>query len=634
MLTRVRPTWRVRNEADPAVIKSLAQSKFGRNGIRMPRAVCRVLAKRGYTTVEAVNKLLTPSLSELHSPALFKDIEKAVARLKRAFETGERILIVGDYDVDGVTSSAILVKGFNQVLALTADRGYSLDMRAYIPHRTVDGFGLSEKAVDAAIDDGRTLILTCDNGVAAHQNIAKAAKAGVDVIVTDHHDTPQIGVPPDAVAVVNPNQPGCEYPFKKISGAVVAWKVLQAFMTHLELPQKERAAVMMSLIDLTALGLICDVMPIVDENRVIVRAGLKVMAQSQHIGLRLLLAISRMGADKLVDFMNEMGSDSAELVRSLSDVQRLQVKVDDCGFGIGPRLNASGRLYDAETSYRCLMEENAFEALKLALRLNAVNRERQALVATMQDECMEMLAEMGGVPENGIVLRKSDWHIGVVGITAGRLTEMFQVPSFVMGEPKEGVWKGSGRSPEGTVHLKRALEAPDVAASVVKAGGHAEAAGVTVDADSYDAFVEAFQAECDRQLEGATASHGPSLVADLQVTLSECTQEVVTALDFLEPFGKGNPRPLFYLKGLEIISAKSIGRSDVKHLKLVVRDPEYPTVRPMEFLWWRNGDKADRCEPGRMIDVIGRIELNEFNGTIKTQVVIEDAREAITNEDL
>lgn len=627
--------WAVRPMPEPCVLEALHAAHNG----AVPEIVVRLAAQRGVTTPESLTAWLRPSLAQLAPPQLLKGIDLACQRLRQAFERHERVMVAGDYDVDGVTATAVMMKGLARVGVLTAARGWGMALQAYVPHRLRDGFGLSRNAVDTAIRDGVRLIITVDNGIAAHAAVAYAVANGIDVLITDHHLAPADGPPPDATAVVNPNQPGCAYPTKEISGAVVAWKVLQALMTAIEIPRADRSKTMLGLIDLVTVGLICDVMPLVGENRAIAREGLKRLPQSAHVGLRLLLGISRLGRTRL-DALLATPGDPLTVVRELvaSGTTNRGATADDCGFGIGPRLNATGRLDDAGLAYATLMEGNALRAWEQVQQLNVLNRERQrmvdvtltAAVAQLDQQAARRIAAGSAWPPPAIVVHDPSWHVGIVGIVASRLVELLQRPAIVLGRVGEE-WKGSGRSPAGTVHLQRALEAPAVQGTLRKAGGHAEAAGLSLMADQLEAFHAAFEAEVQAQRRVLSLEDTPLGIVeiDLEARLADCTRELVSALEIVQPCGKGNPQPRFLFRGVEVVDVREL-RGDPTHLKVMVRDPHAPAGQPLPVLWWRHGCVAPHCWIGQRLDIAGSLEVSEFRGTFSPQIIAHSMRDHAT----
>jgi single-stranded-DNA-specific exonuclease len=628
---RVPAQWGVRVDPEEAVVAALA------TGLHLPSPVCRLLAKRGFVTVPAAAAFLDPKLSALHSPLLMLGMDKAVARLHEALVRGEVLQVAGDYDVDGITSSAIMTKGLRRIAALTAGRGMALTVHPFLPIRKVDGFGLRPRAVEKATEVGATLIVTVDNGIAAHEAIRLARSRQIDVLVTDHHLADnQLGLP-DASVIVNPNQPGCPYPFKHISGAVVAFKVISALATALEIPRADRVALCLGLLDLTALGAICDVMPLHDELRAIVTFGLRQMRHSEHLGLRVLLPLARQRRGKEVQGNPEITD--LDAVRHLLALPLELPTVRDCGFGLGPRLNAAGRLAEAELAFDLLMvEHDALRAYDIAKKLDAMNKARQRLVEKMFGDCLTLLAAQGGPSPTGILLKQADWHYGVVGIVASRLVEKFHAPTILCGEYKPetvlpdgtvqpAIYKGSGRSPEGNLSLHAAVvDDPSIRSRLVGAGGHEAACGITIADDQWDAFVEAFHAHADARL--TSEQRTPVLTADLALTISQCAGAagITLAESFsrLEPFGKGNTQPQIVATNVEVVSAQALGQGEIKTLKLAVRDPG--SVETLVLKWWRNGAMVDQFAFGDRVDVMFTLSINEWNGRRTAEGEVVDVR--------
>ena len=476
----------------------------------IPAPVGRVLWARGYRELSQAERFLEPRFEHLPNPFELKGIEAAVSRLQRALAQGERVCVYGDYDVDGVTSTALLVSVLRKLGG---------NMEFYVPHRLVEGYGLNARALEKLAARGTRLVVSADCGVTAVAEIDAAAKLGLDVVVIDHHTASQDL--PRALAILNPHQPGCTFPGRELAAVGVAFHLLLALRKRLReagwfasRPEPN----LREVLDLVALGTIADVVPLTGPNRVLVHFGLKELARGARVGVLALKSVAQLAGE---------------------------VTAGDVGFKLGPRINAAGRLDDASVGVRLLLSEDLREARALAEQLDRANAERQDLQVRIASEAIAQ-AEKLGPPEarRTLVVSSSGWHVGVVGIVAARLVERFHRPALVIAE-EGGVAKGSGRSVEG-FHLYDALAR--CAHHLTRFGGHKHAAGVTLDTGHISDFAEALEAEGRQALDPAQLS--ARLRIDAELHPREVRMELASQLRRLAPFGAGNPEPVFFCRDL------------------------------------------------------------------------------------
>lgn len=561
----------------------------------------RVLNARGLRDDAAIDTFLNPSLKSMHDPGLIPDMDRAARRLLDALAQGERIVIYGDYDVDGVTASAILVR-------LLRTLHPDADLRTYIPHRLDEGYGINDQAVALLAADGARVIVSVDCGITAIGPALEAKRLGVDLIITDHHNPPtSMDALPEAFAVVHPRRPDSKYPFGDLCGAGVAYKLAWRLATMHAGSERVSPACRTALVEvlgLAALGSIADVVPLHDENRVIVRFGLAQLARTRHQGLRALIAASRLDSDK--------------------------VDSDAVGFRLAPRLNAAGRLGHARESLELLTDATGARAVAIAESLSRVNDERRALERTIVDQACAM-AEAAGMTGDGkraIVLAHEDWHPGVVGIVCSRLVERYARPVLLLQRGSDGC-KGSGRSING-FNLHAALDA--CAGHLERFGGHDMAAGMGCRSDCFDAFAAAFIAHANERLASDDLVH--SLSYDARAEIGELTTSMVERLERLSPFGPGNPRVRLLVRGRLVGTPQPLGaRGD--HLAMTVCDVSgegVPAgsrggVRVLAWNWSKHwAGVAASVRPGAVVEMVVEPKLSRWNGNTRVEPVLADLR--------
>jgi single-stranded-DNA-specific exonuclease len=536
-------------------------------GIARPAAA--VLCRRGFEDPKLAQEFLSPSLDALADPFLLADMDRAVTRLLTAIESKELILLYGDYDVDG-TSSVVVLKKTIEILGGQSE--------FHIPHRIQEGYGMRNEVIEKAAVRGVRLIVSVDTGIRATAVVRHANAAGIDVIVTDHH-LPDAQLPP-ALAVVNPNRPDCLYPDKNLCGAGVAFKLVQALLGRTDLPTARQRALLDSFLKPVAIATVADIVPLVGENRIIVRRGLSGLAQVRNLGLRCLLEVAG---------FEEGEPPSAHQV----------------AFRLAPRINAAGRMATAKAVIELFLTDDAQHARRLAEQLDVLNRERQQREAEIIESILagcEAQAENLEAP--ALVFCGPNWHVGVLGIVASRLVERFCRPVFVLSEAAEQEGKdslhlsGSGRSIPG-FHLLEALESmPEL---FQKFGGHKQAAGLTLPAANLETFRRRFADFAGGCL--SADSLRPQYTVDAQISFAELTDRVVQQILGLGPFGFGNPAPLWMSAKVEVAGPVKVLKEG-KHLMVTLRQDG----RTLVCKAWNFAERAEIFTPGSKVDVLFHIE--------------------------
>jgi single-stranded-DNA-specific exonuclease len=576
--TRLRPRWQI-----PAGIALCA-------GTRAAGIAAALLALRGYSDPTERAAFLSPALATLADPTLLADLPRALARLKAAHARNEQITIWGDYDVDGLTSTALLCRAF---------AGMGFRATPHIPHRARDGYGMNEAGIDRVTDAGTTLIVAVDCGISSRKEIAHAATRGVDVIVLDHHTIPP--ELPDAVAIINPRRADCPYPFKELAAVGLAHALVRALTREgfaLCGAWADDEPDLLDLLELVALGTVADVAPLRGENRVVVTWGLNSLRHTPHPGLRALYAVAGL------------------------DPQRLTAW--EIGHALGPRLNAAGRLGDAGLALRLLLAESSEEALPLAQELDALNRQRQRELARIMAEAVARVEESGALADEQPIIQidGTGWTAGVVGLVASRLAERYGRPTIVL-ERGEQESKGSGRSIDGF----NLIEALAACGDLLKHhGGHARAAGLTVANDNLAALHERLLIRARATLTADDLR--PTLTLDLDLALADIGYPLTEAFATLEPFGNGNPEPLILLRDIGVKWPKVSG--DGKHLFFTAAVQGGTTVRaPLRCVAFGQGERRSELQvPGARFDLAGTLRREWWQGEERLSFHIRDFREA------
>ena len=525
----------------------------------------RILTARGLTTRAAREAFLQPDYAAVkHDPFLLPDMKKAVARLKQAREQGEKIVIYGDYDIDGLSATALLLDAFGKF-------GFK-DVDAFIPNRFIEGYGMTMGAVDKVRDMGADLIVTVDTGSLCHAEIAYAASLGIDTVVTDHHNVAE--TPPPSVAAVNPKFSGHTYPFRDLCGAGVAFKLVQALQTELDgLPDGYEKW----LLDLVALGTVCDIVTLADENRANVYWGLEVLKKQQRPGLKALMAVT--------------------------GIEPEQVNARHLGFGLGPRMNAAGRLETAQHALDMLTARDGLAALEASEKLEELNTKRRGIQDTIFEEACVQAEELAN--DRVLVVSSGGWNHGVIGIVASKLVEKYKKPVFIIGERGEEA-TGSARS-FGDFSAADAVRAADDI--IIKGGGHGAAAGVTLATERINDFRRRVNEFYDSlQLTNQERYLLPR--ADVEIDdFSEITEELIENLAKMEPFGNGNPEPVLKIARASVLSMRRMG-ADGQHVKLALRDKNGKVLQILAF----NAPEEFLREPGDEVSAWFQPTINEWQG--------------------
>jgi single-stranded-DNA-specific exonuclease len=532
-------------------------------GIGPPAA--KVLVHRGFRDPAAAHRFLHPAFEELHDPLSMRDMAVAVERIARAIGQRERILIYGDYDVDGTTSVVLLTKAFELAGGTPA---------YHVPHRLKDGYGMRSEVVEAAAEQGVKLIVSVDTGIRAAEVVRRAGELGIDVIVTDHH-LPEADLPP-ALAVLNPNRPDCAYPEKNLCGAGVAFKLIQALLPSMGWPAEKVRRVAESFLKLAAIATVADVVPLTGENRILVARGLRGLDKVRNAGLRALL-------------------DVAGFTVGTTPPNARQV-----AFQLAPRLNAAGRMDTAKAAVELFLTGDPARARELAQQLQDQNADRRQVEAEIRDTC-ELIAV--GDAECALVYYAENWHRGVLGIVASRLVERLHRPVFVLGRnPDDGLASGSGRS-IAAFHLLEALES--MSELFVRFGGHAHAAGVTMEAANVPEFRRRFDAFASSRLSAEDFLR--RLDIDAVLELAEIGEQAIDEVFTLAPFGHGNPPPLFAALGVEVAAPPTIMKE--KHFRITVRQ----NGRNLVLKAWNLAHRTSELAPGARVDVVFSIEEDAYS---------------------
>lgn len=529
--------------------------------------VAQIIANKNLTD-EEIKIFLEPTRDNFYDPFLLPDMEKAVERILKAIEEKEKVVIFGDYDVDGITSTTVLKKYLEE-------RG--LEVGYYIPNRLKQGYGLNKEAIKEIVDKETTLMITVDCGISGIEDIDYANSLGLCTIVTDHHEP--LDILPKGIAVIDPKIETSKYPFRELAGVGVVFKLIQALSLKLNLDAKEY----LKYLDLVCLGTISDIVPLVDENRVITKLGLKLIETHRNIGIRHLL-------------------DSCGFKKINSGV---------VSFGIAPRINACGRMGHAEDALKLFITENLEEIKSLSNKLNEYNRKRQDTEKKIIQEAIQEIEQNNEQNKNIIVLSKEGWHHGVIGIVSSKITDTYLKPSILLCE-ENGICKGSGRSIPG-LDLHEALNA--VSTTLDKYGGHAMACGVSLKKENLENFKQAIN-EYIGKLDLSEIK--PIINIDAEVSMKDISIEKVKELSKLEPFGEANETPIFAIKNLKIEAIRAI--TEGAHLKLKLKDEN----TSIDAIGFGLGEYVNDYKLGDKVNVVGNLEINSFNGLENIQMNLKD----------
>ena len=537
----------------------------------MDKILAKILANRGISDDREMELFLKPTRGDFHDPFLMPDMEIAVNRILKAIHQDEKIIIYGDYDADGITSVTVLKK-------FLEERG--IVVGTYIPNRISEGYGLNIGAVKNIYEQGYNLIITVDCGITGTEEIDYANSLGMEVIVTDHHEPAD--KLPKALAIVDTKRKDNKYPFTQLAGVGVVFKLIQAFSIKVGIEQKEY----LKYLDIVCIGTISDIVPLVDENRVIAKLGLLLVAQTRNPGLKALL--------KITGFNN--------------------INSTTISFGIAPRINACGRMGNEKLALELFLSNNYEAAEKLAIKLNEYNKKRQAIEKQMYDEAVEII-EQENQDNSCIVLGNDDWSHGIIGIVASKITEKYYKPSILV--CYEGnMGKGSGRSIQGFDLHEALMECGD---SLEKFGGHEMAVGITIKRENFSKFRDSLERYAKKKQIDKLV---PVIKIDCELMLKEINIDSIKSLQLLEPFGEANQEPLFFIKNLKINSIRAL--SEGKHLKVGLREDKYI----IDAIGFNMGEFSEKFMIDDKVDIIGSLSINSFNGVENMQIILKDIRKS------
>lgn len=543
--------------------------------------IARLIRNRDIQDMKEIRSYLYGTLAEIPSPWKMKDMERAVQILQKKITQKKKIRIIGDYDIDGVTATCILLKGLKRLNA---------NVDTYIPDRVKDGYGMHEQLIDKALEDGIDTILTCDNGIAAAAEIEYAKKEGLTVIVTDHHDIPfrdtedgRIWIIPKADAVVNPKQNDCLYPNKNICGAVVAWKLIWALYERLGIDSDE----IWDFLELAAIATVGDVMDLQGENRIIVKEGLKKLSSTSFEGLKALICVN--------------------------NLEGAEITAYHVGFVIGPCINASGRLDTAARSLELLLADNMEDAMKLADDLYDLNQSRKAMTEQGKEQAIQSIEENNLGKDRVLVVYLPDCHESLAGIIAGRIREAYNKPVFVLTKGADGV-KGSGRSIEAYSMYEELVKCSDL---LTQFGGHPMAAGLSMEKKNVELFRRHLNDNCTLTEQDLI----PKIMIDVPMPISYLSKKLTEQLKVLEPFGKGNSKPLFAQKNLRAVGIRVFGRNRNVAKMLLIDENGIK----MDAVYFGEAQEfVDFVQAHDTISVTYYPEINVFQGRENLQVVIKN----------
>lgn len=543
--------------------------KYGLN-----KLLSTILVNRNIIDEKNIEMFLKPTRNDFYNPFLMSDMEKAVERIIKAIKEKENVTIYGDYDVDGITSITVL-KSFLQ------DR--RLEVSTYIPNRLDEGYGLNNSAIEKIAKAGCQLMITVDCGISAIEEIEYANSLGIETVITDHHET--VEELPNAFAVIDNKRKDSTYPFRELAGVGVVFKLIQAISIKLNLKEEEY----LKYLDIVCIGTISDIVPLVDENRVITKLGLMLVEQTKNIGLRAILKVS--GYSKI---------DSNTI-----------------SFGIAPRINACGRMGVAEEALELFLSKNVNQVNELARKLNERNRVRQETEKEIFESAKRQIEEKKLNQNNTIVVAGENWHHGVIGIVSSKITDMYFKPSILLSFEEDGIGKGSGRSIPGFDLHDALMKCNDC---IEKFGGHSMAIGITIKRENFEKLKNKLE---EIAVEEHINEIVPVIKIDAKIDLSEINKDMVESLKQLEPFGEGNKMPIFAFKNLKIDSIRAL--SEGKHLKLTLKDNNFI----VSAIGFNMGELVEDYRIGDKVDIVGTLEINSFNGMDSIQINMKDMMKSI-----
>jgi len=574
--------WVYKEQGDEQLVQKLAEE------LSIDLNLSNLLVQRGTKTFDQARSYFRPQLSDLHDPFLMKDMDKAVERIHHALEEGEKVLVYGDYDVDGTTAVA---------LVYTFIRGFYENIDFYIPDRDTEGYGISYQGIDFAKENGYSLMIILDCGIKAIEKTRYARERNIDFIICDHH-RPGDEIPP-AYAVLDAKRSDCSYPFKELSGCGVGFKLVQAYCIMHKIPQEE----LIPLLDLVVVSIASDIVPIIGENRVLALFGLELINKGPRVGIEAILLTGNIKrtnqADKDYIFNKEL-------------------TISDLVFMVGPRINAAGRIESAKNSVRLLVEKDYRKAMEIARKINTLNDERKSLDLTATTDALRIIRESDELREaNYTVVYNPEWHKGVIGIVASRLTESYYRPTIVL-TYSNGLITGSARS----VKDFDIYDAVDACSNYLEHfGGHKYAAGLSLKEENYHKFKECFSKYVSDHI--TREQLVPEIEIDSEIILRDISSRFFRILKQFAPFGPGNLSPLFMTPGLvDTGKARIVGKN---HLKLEVVHPDISGF-PFSAIAFQQGHHYENIRDGKQFSACYHIEENEWNGVISIQLNIKDIK--------
>jgi len=542
--------------------------------------ILNLLSNRGIRTEKEIKSFFSSGYDDLPDPFLISDMEKAVTRILSAREKKEKVAIFGDYDADGVTATAVIFETLSQL-------GFE-DVAYYIPDRQIEGYGMNEEAVKYLGGEGVSLIITVDCGITSFKEIERARGLGIDVIITDHHHV--LDAVPEALAVINPNVSESGFEFKDLAGVGVAFKLAQALFQRMDPGKSDQ---LKWVLDLVAIGTIADCVTLLGENRILAKYGLIVLSKTRRVGLQEMFKVGR------IDISENNPPDAHKVA-----------------FQISPRINAAGRMDHASVSYKLIIEKNRAIARNMALEVESKNQERQKVTAEIVRE-VEAIATNSFRNKKLIFAESPHWQVGILGLVAGKIADEFKKPTIIL-QRQENEFVGSLRSiPE--VDIMKILE--KCSDLILRFGGHAQAAGVTVDKINIEKLYERMSELVEKELDGKEVC--PTVDIDMEIRSVELDWELMNEIKKMEPFGMGNPEPVFLMKDVEVVEAKVCGNGS-KHWKLSLRNGSSPKI--FDSIGFSMGEKFPDIKKGDKLDIVFNLQEDSWNGNKKLQLRLIDLK--------
>ncbi|HHU69321.1 MAG TPA: single-stranded-DNA-specific exonuclease RecJ, partial [Thermoanaerobacterales bacterium] len=561
--------WKFKDYQKNCELETLLYNELG-----LPRILIRLLIDRGIKSVEEAKIFLNPKLDYLHDPFLMKDMDKAVDRINKALKDKEKIMIFGDYDVDGITATALLIKVFKL---------WGKDLLYYLPNRIEEGYGLNKKGINYAHAEGVSLIITVDCGISSFEEIDYAKTLGIDIIITDHHEPHEIT--PEAYGILNPKQKNCLYPYKELAGVGVAFKLCCGIVYN-----KKSNNNLFSFLDLVTIGTIADIVPLTGENRILVTHGLQLLNKTKNPGIIAL--------------------------KEVCDLSNSDINVGNISFMLAPRINATGRVGNPDLGVELLTCSSNEKAQELAICLDKLNKERQTIELAILEQSREIISKNIDLSkEKVIILASENWHPGVIGIVASKITEEYSRPSILI-SIEENVCKGSGRSIPSFDLFQAVKECEEY---LVKYGGHEQAMGLTINRDKIQDFRIALNRIADKRLSAEELQ--PSIRIDTNINPEDISLELIENLDKMKPYGVGNPTPVFVSNHLKIDNYQWVGKSK-EHIKLTLEynNKLFPAIG-FNFYHYK-----DIIKEKERVNIAYSIDTNEWNGNTYIDLFIKDIK--------